>query len=263
MYALIVFLGLGWPSLRAAEPVTLRVMTYNVAAGREASPEELAAYIRNERPDLVALQELDRMTRRNGNENRDFITRLGELTGMLPLYGKTLDFEGGHYGIGILTRHPYLNVRKTMLPKASPEEESRAMLTAEIELDGNEHNGSERSRKDTILFACVHIDYSTPQTRTLQLGALTRTLQQSPYPALLGGDFNALPDSPEIEARMRDWQPLSGPDYTYPAQGSDSRQRIDYLFGYPQSRWKLISTQTGEITLSDHKPVVSTVELIR
>lgn len=251
--ALIALVCLSLSTVRAAEPVTLKVMTYNVAAGREASLEELAGYIRSVQPDLVALQELDRMTGRNGNEQKDFATTLGHLTGMFPLFGKTLDFMGGHYGIGILSRFPYVNILKTILPKISAEEETRALLAAEIEL----------STGDTILFVCTHIDFSTPETRMLQLGTVTYLLDGAPYPVLLGGDFNSLPDSPEILTRMAAWQPLSGPEYTHPSQGPETRIRIDYLYGYPAARWKLVSSQVDDVQLSDHRPVVSTVELVR
>lgn len=251
--ALIAVVCLSLSTVRAAEPVTLKVMTYNLAAGREAPLEELADYIREAQPDLVAVQELDRMTGRNGNEQKDFATFLGLRTGLFPLFGKTLDFMGGHYGIGILSRFPYANVTKKILPKAAQEEETRALLAAEIEL----------STGDTVLFVCTHIDYSTPETRMLQLGAVTEWLQQSPYPVLLGGDFNSLPDSPEVLTRMGAWLPLSGPEYTHPSHGPEPRIRIDYLYGYPPARWRLVSSQADDVRLSDHRPVVSTVELVR
>lgn len=100
-------------------------MTYNIQYGNGASLEEIAALIREQNPDFVALQEVDCKTRREyvsaRQHGRDFITELGQLTGMFPLYGKTIPLTGGFYGIGILSSRPCIRTEKTMLPKADRE----------------------------------------------------------------------------------------------------------------------------------------------
>ena len=158
---------LGAAPAQSREPAAVRVMTYNIQYGNGASLEEIAALIREQNPDFVALQEVDCKTRREyvsaRQHGRDFITELGQLTGMFPLYGKTIPLTGGFYGIGILSSRPCIRTEKTMLPKADGNEEARALLLAEVELGD----------ADTIVFACTHIDFTTPQTRMPHGGRTT------------------------------------------------------------------------------------------
>ena len=79
---------LGAAPAQSREPAAVRVMTYNIQYGNGASLEEIAALIREQNPDFVALQEVDCKTRREyvsaRQHGRDFITELGQLTGMFP-----------------------------------------------------------------------------------------------------------------------------------------------------------------------------------
>ncbi len=236
---------------RTEQPVTLRVMTYNIAAARLSSLEELGAYILSRDCDLVLLQEVDSMTRREGYEwlhDKNFMDTLARLTGLHPLYGQAIDFAGGKYGVGMLSRWPYGKVRKTFLPKADPQEETRVLLEAQIPL----------SERDTLVLACTHIEYSSPETRVPQIATVDRLARENRHPVLLGGDFNALADSPEM-APMSAWQRLSGSDFTYNAE--EPSFTIDYLLGFPAGRWTLLQTEVDGQTLSDHRPVISTVQL--
>lgn len=231
----------------------LKVMTYNLRFGELASLEQLAEFINKENPDLVALQELDWMTERDRaphQHHKDFITELGYRTGMFSLYGKTIPHANGLYGIGILTRKPYINVKKIILPKAAGVKECRALLMAEIEI----------TEKDTIVFASTHLDYSSSEARTAQIEVITENLKASRYPAIIGGDFNTVPDSPEIVTFFKDWLPCSGNEPTSPAKSP--KRKIDYLFAYPSTSWKLESVKVVETQLSDHLPVVSEISLI-
>lgn len=51
-------------TLHGGDSLSLKIMTYNLRFGEKASLEELAEAIRAQRPDLVALQEIDCRTRR-------------------------------------------------------------------------------------------------------------------------------------------------------------------------------------------------------
>ena len=79
-------------------PVRLKILCYNVRFGELASLEELAAFITEQNPDVVALQEMDCRTFRDRTpkqHGKDFITELGFRTGMLTAYGKTIPYAGG------------------------------------------------------------------------------------------------------------------------------------------------------------------------
>ena len=235
------------------DTISLRIMTYNIRFGELASMEQIAQHIKAFSPDLVALQELDSKTFREitpQQNGKDFITELGYFTQMFPLYGKSINYKDGYYGIGILSKFPYVKVEKVMLPRPQ-QKEQRVMLQAVIEL----------SETDTICFACTHLDYSSEDTRIMQIKKITDVLEESSYPIILGGDFNALPTSKTIQTGMKNWKLLTDDDLTFPAHQPSIK--IDYLFGYPTNEWRLIKSQTIQSQLSDHLPIITQVELIR
>lgn len=239
-------------TLHGGDSLSLKIMTYNLRFGEKASLEELAEAIRAQRPDLVALQEIDCRTRRPGVErqhDKDFVTELGLRTGMFPLYGKTIPHAGGWYGIGILTAGPYISVQKLMLPQASATEEPRALLLATIEAGG-----------DTIVFASTHLSLSA-QSRRMQAEFIAREIGSLRFPALLGGDFNAGPNAPEIETMTRTGKMLCDRQPTFPADGPEIR--LDYLFGFPAGKWRRESTRVVPSEFSDHRAVVSVVTPVR
>lgn len=234
------------------KPLRLRIMTYNLRFGELASLEQLSEHIKAFKPDFVALQEVDCKTNRERaihQNGKDFSTELGYRTGMLPLYGKSINYKGGYYGIGILSRFPYINVEKKMLHQAN-DEEKRVVLFALFEIN----------EKDTIVFACTHLDYSKESTRKIQVDEINKHLTSLNYPVILGGDFNAQPQFEEILHGMNNWKELTNLDYTVPA--ISPKHKIDYIFGYPKNQWKVIRTQTIQSLLSDHLPIITEIELI-
>ena len=255
LFFVLFCLALGQGLASAHEPVRLRIMTYNLRFGELASLDSIGAYIASRHPDLVALQELDYLTNRQRaprQHGKDFVTELGYHTHMWPLYGKTIPYAGGYYGIGMLVGRPYISVRKVMLPKQEAAHEARALLLAEVEV----------SPCDTIIFACTHLDYTSAESRAAQLEVITKVLQSQRFPVLLGGDFNTVPDSWEMQKYFAGWCTLSShAQPTSPATAP--RRKKDHLMGYPRDGWKLLSTGVENVLLSDHLPVFSEVELVR
>ena len=84
----------------------IRVLTYNIHHGEGMDNvldlERIAGVINSVSPDIVALQEVDINNERNGKVHQMEI--LGELTNMNFVFGKSMDFSGGQYGNGILTK---------------------------------------------------------------------------------------------------------------------------------------------------------------
>src|SRR5678816_4124683 len=104
-----------WPSLGPATsaPVklakkTLRIMTYNIHVGvgmdKKLDLQRIADVINKERPDLVGLQEVDRGVERT--QRKDEIVELAQLTRMEYAFAPNLDYQGGKYGVAILSRFP-------------------------------------------------------------------------------------------------------------------------------------------------------------
>ncbi len=190
--------------------------------------ERVADLVAASRADVVLLQEIDRGTRRS--EGVDHLARLRELTGFNAAFGKSLDYQGGDYGIAILSRWPILAHETVPLrtdppqPRAGGELEPRVALLATIRAPGG-----------PLTVVNTHFDASRVETWRLQEAeGLLERLAAVDGPLLAGGDFNAEPDSAVWE-RLRDgglrdaWLLCGeGEGLTFPAKGPV--KRIDYLF---------------------------------
>ena len=125
---------------------TLKVMTYNLRFGELASMSDFAGFINSEKPDIVALQECDWATYRERAPKQHgvkFVNELAWRTGMFGLYGRSIDYKQGYYGIGILSKYPVVKSERIRLPdyndKGGKKTEPRIMLLAEIELPSGRH----------------------------------------------------------------------------------------------------------------------------
>src|SRR6266481_8454327 len=92
--------------------IKLRVMTYNIHVGvgmdKKLNLQRIADVINGQHPDLIGLQEVDRGVKRT--EGRDEITELAKLTAMNYAFAHNLDYQGGQYGVAILSRFPIGNI---------------------------------------------------------------------------------------------------------------------------------------------------------
>jgi endonuclease/exonuclease/phosphatase family metal-dependent hydrolase len=244
----ITFTGCVQPPPR--EPATLRVMTYNIHHGEgtdgKVDLQRIAQLIKENKIDLVALQEVDRNTARTGR--RDFTAELSALTGMTNVFGKNLDLEGGEYGNAILSRYPITRATNYHLPKIVPGEQ-RGMLVATIP----------RLMGET-LFCSVHLDHRRPEEdRLASVEAIHAILRPMQKPIIIAGDFNATPDSETYKRMKKDnffmdaWERIGrGTGFTIPS--SNPRSRIDYIFyrGVAARNATVISS-----VASDHLPLVT------
>ena len=106
-HILILLSALMLHGASAAQELDLRIMSYNLRFGEIATMKQIGEYIASQQPDLVALQECDWDTQRERAPQQHhvrFVNELGSATGMFTAYGKALDYKGGSYGIGILSK---------------------------------------------------------------------------------------------------------------------------------------------------------------
>ena len=231
----------------------LKIVCYNIRYGELASLEEIAGFFKDQNADIVALQEVDVNTHREAaphQNGKDFITELGYHSGMLTAYARTIYYSGGYYGIGILSKYPFKQTRKVLLPMTAGAREQRGMLLADVELP----NGK------MVTFVSTHLDHSTSEVRSAQVEVVNQTLMDNPYPVIIAGDFNADPESKEIKEGMKNWGRACPLEFTAPAKSP--RVKIDYIFYYPTDKWNVIKSETPQIQMSDHLPVTAEMELI-
>jgi endonuclease/exonuclease/phosphatase family metal-dependent hydrolase len=229
--------------------VSIKVMTMNIKEGGEYAnynTEAFAECIATYNPDVVVMQEVDRFTNRAGN--KDILTELGAALGMFPFYGKAMDYRGGGFGNGILSKYPFYNAQ-SIVSKPAGASENRNCSWIDIVLP----------QGGKLRVAVTHLDVKSEQVRTQTMAEINRSILTDEFPVLLMGDFNAKPDSDTMKYARSKWQDIgAGTGNTIPATAPTSR--IDYIMGYPKS-W---SSTSYEIVswpeLSDHCFVVAQIE---
>ena len=231
---------------------TLKLMSYNLRFGELASMEQFAQYISSEQPDIVALQECDWATKRTRAPHQNgvrFVNELAYHTGMFGAYGKSINYAGGYYGIGLLSKYPILRFERVLLPNDGKTEQ-RSILVADIELPGGK----------VITFVNTHLEVKTAKMRIEQVEFIKEYLKDCPNQLFLAGDMNAIPDTKEMEMLREEWNDLTNRVFTY--HSSRPEIKIDYIYTKPAENVELLSTEVKEdVKLSDHFPVISTIVL--
>lgn len=255
--ALLALLLIPFQDLAAQSGVdssrVVRILTYNIYHGEtmkgDFDLDRIAGVINQTDPDLVALQEVDFFTRRA--LNMDLATELGMRTGLAPLFGRAMFYDGGEYGEGILSRYSFLSTRNHPLP-AGEGKEPRAALEVRVMLPGG----------DTIAFVGTHFDHTGEVDRNHQAARLREILAAIELPVLLAGDLNASPDSRAMEILFSELKPSSmdmAP--TIPSDGPGAK--IDYILYGPPERWRVLESRViCDSIASDHCAQLSVLELL-
>lgn len=219
----------------ARTPPVLKVLVYNIHAGKDAAGrgnlEQVAGLIRSSGADLAMLQEVDRETQRSGHV--DQVQVLTDGSRLRGVFGRTLDYDGGTYGIAMFSRLGFAVSDTVPLPvspvqtRAGGSHEPRGALVTIA-----------RTPLGRLHAITTHLDASREETYRLQEAAkiidLVDDRVSDRTPVLVGGDFNSEPDSAVLQrlraAGLRDaWLECGhGDGLTYPADSPV--KRIDYLF---------------------------------
>ncbi len=237
----------------SAEPTELRLMTYNVhhceGVDGKLDIERIASIINQQNCDLVALQEIDRQTRRS--QNVDQLAKLAELTGMKPFFGKAIDYNGGEYGVAVLSKLPVIAHKTWPLP-SGPKREQRVALEVAVQPEGRE----------AFVFVCTHLDHSSGENdRSQQTAAIRKLFGAGPRQAILAGDFNASITKPEMMTVAEKWTDVDSAKLTPTIPVAKPTLKIDYIFIQQDSPWRVVSASVlNEPIASDHLPLVATLK---
>lgn len=230
---------------------TVRILAYNThhGAGMDGilDLERIGRLVASTGADLVALQEIDRLVERTGFV--DQADEYGELTGLDPLFGEFMPYQGGHYGMAILSALPILDWTNHRLPDGA---EPRSALTARIQLP---NTGKE------LVFSGIHF-YRTEEERMAQARTLTEVLSEESGLVVLAGDFNSLPGSAVMDFLDTDFEivPKRGSAFTFPAD--DPAREIDFILVRPDAGFEVLEHRVlGERVASDHRPIFLVLEI--
>ena len=267
---LIVFFTWASASLGAIQPPpmaspgqgdapTITVMTYNIHHCNPPSKpglidvEAIAAVIRRESPDFVALQEVDVHTVRSG-EGLHQARKLAKLTHMHFHFEKAIDYQGGAYGVAVLSKYPIRRAFGFALPMDEGRSgEPRAVAAAEVTLPTGKR----------VTFASTHLDLH-PEHRKLQAEKIVAELGHHGHPVVIGGDFNAVPGSPPIEIMEGAFaNTCVAPDCPGTIPVDHPSRVIDYIFYGPSNGFEVVDHRViHETYASDHLPVVARLQLL-
>ena len=243
----------------SAEPLpssqTLRVMTYNIHVGvgmdKKLDLPRVASVINAQHPDLVGLQEVDRGVTRT--QRIDEIAELAKLTRMDYAFAFNLRYQGGQYGVAILSRLPIM-ATDHRLYQNTREAERRGFIRAEVIVNGHVLN-----------FVTTHLDYQYDDGRLFEAQQLLDGLKNVSETLIVVGDFNDVPTGGAYQL-MREhfddaWADarLTDPGYSYPAD--KPAKRIDYILFRKGDRIRAKKAWIVSTLASDHVPVVAELEI--
>jgi len=236
-----------------------RIMTYNIYGARLANGKKLAKSIKKYKPDFVALQEVDKNTKRSNfrDVTQDFALELGY---NYYYFQKAMDFDKGEFGIAFVSKYDMKNIYVHELPSAG--NEKRQVLAAQISSKYKKH----------ILVINTHLDYE-PAVKSTQIDDLTTVIDYFKGDIkFLCGDFNLLPTTEYYAKIRKDWNDsyFEGKDLEN-NNNSENREletaRIDYVMVKKGADYKVkksfyINDDSRDWTkLSDHLPYMAVFEV--
>ena len=233
----------------------LRVMTYNIHVGigmdKKRDLARTASVIMDARPDLVALQEVDRGVRRT--DLVDEIAELARLTRMNYAFAPNLDYQGGKYGVAILSRFPVLSIDHRRYANRR-EAERRGFIRIEVLVKGRKIN-----------FVTTHLDYQYADGRLFETEQLLKALGDVKGPTIVAGDFNDEPTGTSYKLMLSNFSDAwsdatkgTNSGLTYPAD--KPAKRIDYIFICKDAGLSATSAVVPSTLASDHLPLVVDIE---
>jgi endonuclease/exonuclease/phosphatase family metal-dependent hydrolase len=241
------------------EPTTIRVLCYNIHYGQgndgRYDIQRLADVIKQLKPDLVALQEVDVGVMRSGRIHE--AQMLGELTGMSVRYGPTQHYQGGLYGNAVLSRLPILDVMIHPLPYTESTADRVTYPRGAIAVTVRGPNDK------PLRFVSTHFQHNVAEDRVAEAAEINRLFaSDEKVPTILAGDMNARPDAEPIRILLSQW---SGTTNDPPAPTAPSRKpssRIDYIFYRPASAFDTTESKVvDEPVASDHCPVFAVLRI--
>lgn len=238
----------------------LRIVSYNIQALAQGAQGVIDTLARLD-ADVIGLQEVDRDTERSGEIAQAQV--LAEALKLHVTYAAAMPFDGGEFGLAILSRGPLSQPRIVRLPRFG-QEEPRIALFATCELPdgtrvrlGNTHLAADWRAKDP------------QQLRAAQADHLARVLAEEAAigaaPLFIIGDFNCGTSTEAYSTLCNVVRPLHADLPTYPATAP--QESLDHVFFVPSSRDDRRELQVRRVhvdfaTTSDHRALVADVELV-
>lgn len=225
-----------------------RLATYNVhrcaPSGTNDSNYDLTARaISIVNADVIALQELDKFTTTHPVNQID---ELAKRNGYKPYFCKAINYRGGEYGVGIMSRIEPISTYSGALPGDEP----RVFFACEFE---------------DFVFIATHLCVSKADNRSWSYDIINeyvaKNYSDSGKPVFLAGDLN---DTSLPANCLAQWEPVSASSTTF----YSSSKRIDYIMHWKGNKapCSVVRTMVPVVEgfsfydVSDHLPVLVDIE---
>lgn len=232
----------------------MRLMTYNIQSGRDTfgvlDLTKCEETIRKYNPDILALNEVRMKTKDVGGAEQARV--LAENLSMHFFFAKAIDYNGGEYGIALLSKFPIVSAKGIPVPQLPAEKrekryEDRVLLKAELDADGKR------------IFAFVsHFGLSNAE-RENAAALFEEEIGKIKDPAIFMGDLNMTPSDKLIGRIKNHLTDLSENERFMTHHTLFAEDRIDYIFTSNHFACERVFCPYS--LASDHLPIVADVNL--
>lgn len=166
--------------------VGIKIMSFNIHHGNPPGDEKkidldaIVRTIKDADASIIALQEVDINTLRSGKVNQAEI--LAKALNMEVFFSRAIDFEGGEYGLAILSKYKFKETKFYKLSSAADAKaEPRILQTVVVNFPGQQR----------FVFANTHLDVLNTGNRILQAKEIAAIAEKEKLSFILAGDWNA------------------------------------------------------------------------
>ncbi len=261
----------------------LKVMSYNVRlfdlynwSGNFETRKQIMSMLKDERPDLLCLQEY--FQNDEGEfENNHYISEALKLPYKTIKYGLTMR-KSQHWGLATFSRYPVVNegvlffeegktnfgmysdidVHGDTIRVYNLHLQSNHFKQRDYKFIANPDSGNKEVMMDGVRHLLKRIR-SAVRKRSEQAEEIALHISQSPYPVLLCGDFNDPPFTytyNTIRKNLKDAFTEKGKGFGATYFGFPLKFRIDYIL-HSQDAIMIHSYQTKHYQFSDHYPITA------
>ena len=224
----------------APAPARLRLVTWNMHAALSSSVETVAEVLAGLDADILLLQEVDVFTYRGGMVDQP--RRLAEILGYEYVFAAALPWDGGEFGLAILSRLRFADIGRIWLDGEVTSEQRMGLVATLC-----------RGRQ-AIQVVNHHADIF-PDGATQNMKQLVAVLGDAIGQGLIfGGDLNGEGSSPVVDVLVDSG--LSDLVKPYDPSATHGGRRLDYVLADVVLQPAAVAGEVVPTTASDHRPVV-------
>lgn len=185
---------------------TLKFATYNIKHASDLGryTQSIGQLIKNEGIDIIGIQEIDMFCKRSND--KDILKEIATFSGLkFYHFYKTINWQNGEYGVGIISRYPFTTKEIILLPNCH---EQRILVNASVNIENEELN-----------FLVTHLELGSYQDVRKEQYEKIREVLDGLSSFVLTGDFNCENWQEtgffELEKHFNQYQIVNNPRETF------------------------------------------------